>query len=115
MEIFSDMFVYENIFKNDEEIRLFVEAAEKNYKDQVLEIATKVASMDNVKFLTLSGPTCSGKTTTSYILEQEFEKRGMTVKIISIDDFYYDTEKLKKIFINLKTEIDTLISLFGVS
>ena len=53
MEIFSDMFVYENVFKNDEEIRLFVEAAEKNYKDQVLEIATKVASMDNVKFLTL--------------------------------------------------------------
>ncbi len=88
MEIFSDMFVYKNIFKNDDEIRLFVDAAEKNYKDQVLEIATKVARMDNVKFLTLSGPTCSGKTTTSYILENEFEKRGLTVKIISIDDFY---------------------------
>ncbi len=40
--------------------------------------------------MTLAGPTCSGKTTTSYILEHEFEKRGLTVKIISIDDFYRD-------------------------
>ena len=88
MENFCDMFVYENIFKNDDEIRLFVEASEKNYKDQVLAIANQISDIDHIKFLTLSGPTCSGKTTTSYILEHEFEQRGMTVKIISIDDFY---------------------------
>jgi uridine kinase len=82
------MFVYENTFRNDDEIRLFVDEAERNYKNQVLKIANEVASTSNIKFLTLSGPTCSGKTTTSYILEHEFEKRGLTVKIISIDDFY---------------------------
>ena len=88
MEIFCNMFVYENTFRNDEEIHLFVEKSEANYKNQVLKIANKILSMDHVRFLTLSGPTCSGKTTTSYILEHEFEKRGMAVKIISIDDFY---------------------------
>ena len=82
------MFIYNNIFKNDEQIRLFVENSERNYKNQVLKIAIEISELDHIKFLTLSGPTCSGKTTTSYILEQEFEKRGSTVKIISIDDFY---------------------------
>jgi uridine kinase len=82
------MFIYNNIFENDEQIRLFVEDSERNYKNQVLKIATEISELDHIKFLTLSGPTCSGKTTTSYILEHEFEKRGSTVKIISIDDFY---------------------------
>ena len=88
MEICYDMFVYDNIFKNDEQIRLFIEKSEQNYKNQVLKIATEISDLDHIKFLTLSGPSCSGKTTTSYILEHEFEKRGSTVKIISIDDFY---------------------------
>ncbi len=82
------MFVYNNIFKKDDEIRAFVEEAEQKYKNQVLKIANEIASFDHIKILTLAGPTCSGKTTTSYILEHEIEKRGMTVKIISIDDFY---------------------------
>ena len=96
MEIFYDMFVYNDIFKNDEDIRLFVEDSEKNYKNQVLEIANEISNMAHIRFLTLSGPTCSGKTTTSYILENEFEKRGLTVKIISIDDFYRNRADISK-------------------
>jgi len=84
------MFVYENVLEKDNEIRSFVYNAEQQYKNQVLKIANELSSFDHIKILTLSGPTCSGKTTTSYILEHEIEKRGMTVKIISIDDFYRD-------------------------
>ena len=84
------MFVYDNIFKNDDEIRSFIENAETNYKNQVLKIANDISNFDHIQFLTLAGPSCAGKTTTSYILEHEFESRGMTVKIISIDDFYRD-------------------------
>ena len=82
------MFVYNNIFKNDNEIQNFISKSEQKYKNQVLKIANEIATIPHIKILTLSGPTCSGKTTTSYILEHEIEKRGMTVKIISIDDFY---------------------------
>ncbi len=82
------MFIYNNIFKNDVEIQAFVQESEQRYKNQVLKIAGEISSIDHIKILTLAGPTCSGKTTTSYILEHEIEKRGMTVKIISIDDFY---------------------------
>jgi uridine kinase len=84
------MFVYDNIFKNDEEMTAFILEAEEKYKNQVLKIANEIAGIRHIRFLTLAGPTCSGKTTTSYILEHEFEKRGITVKIISIDDFYRD-------------------------
>jgi uridine kinase len=82
------MFVYDNVFQNDDDIRKFVSDAEEHYKKQVIDIANDVAKYDNIRFLTLAGPTCSGKTTSSYILEQEFEKRGISTKIISIDDFY---------------------------
>ena len=84
------MFVYDNVFKNENDIRRFVCEAEEKYRNQVLKIAEEIIKIDHIKFLTLSGPTCSGKTTTSYILEKEFENRGMTIKIISIDDFYRD-------------------------
>ncbi len=82
------MFVYNTIFKNDDEIRAFIQSAEDHYKKQVLDIAECVADDEHIRFLTLAGPTCSGKTTSSYILEREFEKRGISTKIISIDDFY---------------------------
>lgn len=82
------MFVYDTVFKTDAEIRAFVENAEMHYRNQVIQIANAVVDIPNLRFLTLSGPTCSGKTTTSYILEHEFEKRGISTTIISIDDFY---------------------------
>ncbi len=82
------MFVYDTMFQNDDEIRAFVLQAEEHYKKQVLDIAECVASDSRIRFLTMAGPTCSGKTTSSYILEAEFEKRGLSTKIISIDDFY---------------------------
>ena len=88
------MFVYENIFKNDTEIQTFINEAEQKYKNQVLKIANDIIRTNHIRILTLSGPTCSGKTTTSYILEHEIEKNGMTVKIISIDDFYRNRDEI---------------------
>ncbi|MBR5188321.1 MAG: hypothetical protein IKW18_07610 [Clostridia bacterium] len=90
------MFIYNNIFKNDEEMQIFIREAEQKYKNQVLKIANEITCIDHVRILTLSGPTCSGKTTTSYILEKEIEKKGMTVKIISIDDFYRNRADILK-------------------
>lgn len=84
------MFVYDHIFRSDEEIRSFVYEAENRYKNQVLSIAKQISEIEDLKFLTLAGPSCSGKTTTSYILEEELKKHDITIKIISIDDFYRD-------------------------
>lgn len=84
------MFVYNKKFQNEKDILAFVYEAEENYKDQVLTIARKISEIENLRFLTLAGPSCSGKTTTSYILEEELKAHDITVKIVSIDDFYRD-------------------------
>ena len=86
--------------------------AEEHYKKQVLDIADDIAEQDNIRFLTLAGPTCSGKTTSSYILEQEFENKGISTKIISIDDFYrsrYDIADDEKPDYESITAIDLLL------
>ena len=88
------MFIYDTVFENERQTRDFVMEAEKKYKDQVLHVAKQIAKLPNIKFLTLAGPTCSGKTTTSYILEQELARLGLTVKIISIDDFYRNRDDI---------------------
>ena len=88
------MYQYNTEFNTEKEIRAFIESAEANYQNQVVQIAGQIASLENIKFLTLAGPTCSGKTTTSYILEKELGKLGYSVKIISIDDFYRDRDDI---------------------
>lgn len=88
------MYLCDPVFHTDKEVKDFVDAAEKRYIDQILDIKNEIKEQPNIKFLTLSGPTCSGKTTTSYILEKELEKVGITVKIISIDDFYRDHDDI---------------------
>lgn len=88
------MFVYDTVFQNDNEIHAFVYEAEEKYKKQIIKIADSIRHHSGIQFLTLAGPTCSGKTTTSYILENELAKTGITVKIISIDDFYRDRDDI---------------------
>lgn len=88
------MYICDPVFHNDEEVKAFVNAAEKRFIDQILDITEELKAQPNIKFLTLAGPTCSGKTTTSHILEHELEKVGITVKIVSIDDFYRDHDDI---------------------
>lgn len=88
------MLVYDTIFQNDKEIHDFVNKAEQNYKNQIVKIAEQIQNKNEVRFLTLAGPTCSGKTTTSHILKRELERAGIPVTIISIDDFYRDRDDI---------------------
>ena len=50
----------------------------------------------SIKAIALCGPTCAGKTTTAKKLTKLLEEHGKRVHTISIDDFYYDRELLKK-------------------
>ena len=70
------MLKYNTIFQSDKDFRTFVSEAEKNYKDQIKKIANKIQEDEEIRFLTLAGPTCSGKTTTSHILEEELGSAG---------------------------------------
>ena len=68
--------------------------AENKFRNRIEEVANHILSHGNVRFLTLSGPSCSGKTTTAAILRERITGAGRNVTIISIDDFYRDRDDI---------------------
>ena len=81
-------------FDDAEKARQFVAACEKDFEGRLDEIAEKVAANKALHLVALSGPSCSGKTTTANKLISELEARGRRVHVVSIDDFYYDKDIL---------------------
>ena len=91
------MVVYDKKFKNTEEMNAFISEREETYRRQVETIAELIAKDEKIKIITLCGPSCAGKTTTSYILEKKLEAiSGIDLKIISIDDFFKNREEMEK-------------------
>lgn len=82
------------VFSSEEEIRKYVEEGESAYLAEVMEACD--LAFDGGNIITLSGPTCSGKTTTARILDDEFLRRGKTLHTISIDDFYLERDLLEE-------------------
>lgn len=74
----------------------FVMQCEEDFVSKVRSAAKEILDRDN-RIITLSGPTCSGKTTTAALIVDEIEKRGHRAIVVSIDDFYLD---------NLREETD---------
>ncbi len=81
-------------FSNENEKKEYVGICEARFEAELDEVMKAVCSRDELKFLTLTGPTCSGKTTASKKLISEFAERGRKVKIISLDDFFKDRSVL---------------------
>ena len=91
------MIVYDKKFENEAQIKAFIAKREYNYRRQVETIAEIIAKDEKIKIITLCGPSCAGKTTSSYILEQKLEAiSGIDLKIISIDDFFRDRAEMEK-------------------
>ena len=88
------MIIQNRIFKNEKEKELFVRECDEAFDKKLDEIARGLAYDDSLKAVTLSGPTCSGKTTTARKLIECFDELKKDVHIISIDDFYLDREVL---------------------
>ena len=78
----------------------FVKECDDSFSLKLSEATKRILEQKDVKVITLSGPTCSGKTTASKRFLSDFEKHSKRVNIISIDDFYYDKDYL----VNLSKE-----------
>lgn len=91
------MIVYDQKFENISETKEFIRERESGYRRQVETIAELIASDEKIKIITLCGPSCAGKTTTSYILEKKLEAiSGIDLKIISIDDFFKNRAEMEQ-------------------
>ena len=68
----------------------YVALCEKRFEKMLTNTVTSVLSPVAPKIITLSGPTCSGKTTTAAKLTDVIEILGYRARVLSIDDFYKD-------------------------
>lgn len=76
----------------------FIRKCDTDFSERLYLVADKVGSAfsnnGSVKIISLSGPTCSGKTTAAGLLSQRLGGYGISVLTVSIDDFYFDRDYL---------------------
>lgn len=75
----------------------WVSECDERLSAEFCTVTEEICSDESVKLIRLVGPTCSGKTTAANMLKERFLARGKYLHIVSIDDFYYDTDKLREI------------------
>ncbi len=80
---------------DEREVGTFVADCDRDLETRMRQVAMSVASSPELHLIGLTGPTCSGKTTTAKILTRVLEDAGHRVHVISIDDFYYDKAYLE--------------------
>lgn len=74
----------------------YVALCEKRFEKMLTNTVTSVLSPTVPKIITLSGPTCSGKTTTAAKLTDVIEILGYRARVLSIDDFYKDNLRFEE-------------------
>ncbi|MBO6195809.1 MAG: nucleoside kinase [Bacilli bacterium] len=74
----------------------YVFLAEAYQNNNLLKIAENISKNKNVKIVLISGPSSSGKTTTSKKLQLFLKGFGINPKTLSIDDYFVDREKTPK-------------------
>lgn len=84
-------------FDSAEEAKEVVRKNEADFESRLTSITKSVSEDISTRLITLSGPTCSGKTTTAKKLVDTFEACHKRVNIMSIDDFYFDQKRLIEI------------------
>ncbi len=70
----------------------FITYCENKFSSEI-DLAIEDVLSHNVKIITLSGPTCSGKTTTATHLVRRINESGHRAVVLSIDDFYKDRDE----------------------
>lgn len=76
-----------------------VNGFEYELEERISDLARRAVEdcfSSGVKLMSLSGPTCAGKTTAAAKLTEGLRERGCAVHIVSLDDFYYDHDTLHK-------------------
>lgn len=90
-----DEFMPSAITKRHDRIRarMMVKKCEKEFNRTINEAIEKVfEGEEEVKVITLAGPTCSGKTTTATKLTDRIDRSGKNAVMLSIDDFFLGGE-----------------------
>ena len=74
---------------------LFIEKCESGYRLRVEQIASKLLE-SGVPVILVSGPSASGKTTSSRLLARAMTRMGKKTSVISLDNFFKNLEEYPK-------------------
>lgn len=85
----------------------FVNRCERDFEER-LASATKNVIDSHKNIVLLSGPTCSGKTTTAKKLVDDFKSVGKEVTSISIDDFFKERVESRVVDKSKKIDYDSV-------
>lgn len=72
-----------------------VRDAELEYFSKLRALSEKICDSGNIRILLLAGPSASGKTTTANILADMLQERGKKSTVVSLDNFYRDSNDKK--------------------
>lgn len=90
-----------------------IDKCEKFYISQISDVCDCIIS-ENKTVVLLSGPSASGKTTTSGKICEELNRRGKAAVVVSLDDFYLDRDQLPIIDGNRNAEVVEALDLCKV-
>lgn len=79
---------------DEAEILRSVRESNELFERNLCKLSETLESEPTLRFLGLTGPTCSGKTTAARMLTERLEEKGHTVHVISVDDFFYEKSYL---------------------
>lgn len=76
----------------------YIQACEELYNAQIHIAAQKIKeNVESIKIVLLSGPSASGKTTTSFNIAKKLQQFAVHADVISLDDFYLNREYYPKL------------------
>ncbi len=85
-------------------MRDHIKKCDADFRTRLFDIADGICREGIVRIISLSGPTCSGKTTAATMLAGRLAENGKNVNIVSIDDFYYDRDYLHELSLKKGTD-----------
>jgi uridine kinase len=75
------------------EMQEIVMESEVVYRQDIEQIAEQVlARQDEIRIVIVAGPSSSGKTTTTKILNEKLRRSGFQLKELGLDNYFYDLE-----------------------
>lgn len=81
-------------FKSENEKKDLVLREDRAFLSRVSEAVSRLAGEPDLKVITVSGASCSGKTTTAELIDASLERGGRRVHTISLDDFFFSRSEL---------------------
>lgn len=81
---------------SNSEIKEFIGSCELIFNESIAKVANTIHEKKDIKIILISGPSSTGKTTTTQRLSSYLKALGYKTIPISVDDYYKDREEIPK-------------------